>query len=154
MRVTSTAPYFVDDRLYCPKSLMDDCKLLKLNVSLGLEWEVDDDRHDDTGVPRGEGGEFKQVQADGAHRGSRRQTTTGASKGGPPTASSTRRNGEFTCDALDASQVGEDPEARASTSVSSATKDQERTPWVLDICLVRHSSPIPAAVRDRVSLFV
>lgn len=33
LRVNSTAPYFVDDRLYCPQADMQNCKTLDLFVS-------------------------------------------------------------------------------------------------------------------------
>lgn len=129
LRVSSTAPYFVDDRLHCPEKDMKNCKPLHLHVSL---------------VPPDE---------DSPRRGDQPSTGTTEVERAP----SLEDAAGFTEPALcSAAQHVDAPRTTCNAGVSIAVEgtaegdveriqEEERptmsdgrlaSPWVLDICLV------------------
>lgn len=53
LRVSSTAPYFVDDQLYCPEMDMENCRPLDLRVSLAPVERCDPAAWNDSDQPEG-----------------------------------------------------------------------------------------------------
>lgn len=128
LRVSSTAPYFVDDRLHCPEVGMKDSKPLHLCVSLAPEVASQ------TPTNQAEA-ELAVKSAQSAspkiptHPGT--ATTNGA--GARVVLGSHPAEGEGVPEHPARAQTGE---TLPATQPQGAADGSPPTPWVLDICLV------------------
>lgn len=141
LRVSSTAPYFVDDRLYCREEDMQESKPLHLCVSL-----VPEEALSTVGPQAGAG-----LSANLGVSGGPRRTPRGARvKLDASEEEAVSREGTHeNCDVTEAggsanggSAVQDSASTRegapAAQQADAATGDGvQSTPWVLDICLVR-----------------
>lgn len=148
LRVSSTAPYFVDDRLHCPEEDMLECRPLHLCVSL-----VPDEVLSSTIEPHGNKIELPAnieplrsppplsmplvgVEPD-LHAADEEEEASRAVV--------THRNGSKNEESEDSGNVVHVPAlaardatpAEQSFERSASSNNVQPTPWVLDICLVR-----------------
>lgn len=139
LRVSSTAPYFVDDRLYCPEEDMRESKPLHLCVSLVPAEGAPPSIGQQAGTGLSANSEISaspqstapaNVEADAHEEGAKSSVGThetgGVTEGGRKAAKGPASTREGT----PASQQADTPPG----------DDVQSTPWVLDICLVRISS--------------
>jgi len=117
LRVSSTAPYFVDDRLYCPERDMQECKTLDLCVSLVPEQAA-----------------LSSMEPPAAVEASGQSELLSGSPPRPPADMKP-------CDGSAVDGPTSTPATTPATKQPSvsANDDVRSTPWALDICLVRAS---------------
>lgn len=153
LRVSSTAPYFVDDRLHCPEANMKGSKPLHLRVSLAAETGTN-------GAPATAGSRTSEEAAttllpQRVEAGSvvvnsapseRLQIATSRAGG---TAAQEKRGASATMNGEGIMAEGEVTGGAKEPTNGTPTATQphdvaeisnEATPWVLDICLVSLSS--------------
>lgn len=134
VRVSSTAPYFVDDRLYCPKEDMQESKPLHLCVSL-----VPEESLSSTG-PQAWTGVSANSGVAGSPQRAPRARVKDASEEVESRVGAHENDGGMTEDGGGAVQGPASTRERTSATQQSdaPTGDNvQSTPWVLDICLVR-----------------
>lgn len=142
LRVSSTAPYFVDDRLHCPEEDMQDCKPLHLCVSLvpdELLTPAVELQKNKTEFPTNIG-RLRNPPAQSTHRVGIEpdMNTTDEEKAASREVVAHGDGGSVVhgpaSEAREATPAEQPPDRPASSD------NAQPTPWVLDICLVRVSS--------------
>lgn len=142
LRVSSTEPYFVDDRLYSPETLMQDCKPVELHVSCG---SISGSRKTRSGdglcAAKAETGEcigaVRHISKEGL-------PALNDSKAVSPSPSPSPSDDTQSGGPIGEPDATSDVEGKDSvlyggelTPPVVASKDEQPIPWVLDICLVR-----------------
>lgn len=137
LRVSSTAPYFVDDRLYCPEEDMRESKPLHLCVSLVPQEAPPSTR------PQGRTGLSATSGVSGIPPRARLERVKADTSDGGESRLGTPNDNECCGVAEDGGGVVQGPaskraRAQAAQRPDAPTGDDvQSTPWVLDICLVR-----------------
>lgn len=133
--MSSTAPYFVDDRLYCPEDDMQESKPLHLCVSLvpeGAPSSIGPQPGTDISTNSGVSGSPQRMP--------RARVKTDTSEEAAASREGEHENGG---NSEDGGSGIQDPASTlkrtpAAQQADAPTGDDVRsTPWVLDICLVR-----------------
>lgn len=125
LRVSSTAPYFVDDRLHCPEKDMKNCKPLHLHVSL-VPPDEDDPRRGDQLSPG----------AAEVERALSLEEATGFTEPAVCLAEQHVDAPRTACNAGVSIAVEGDVERIQEDDRAAMSDGRLASPWVLDICLV------------------
>lgn len=151
--MSSTAPYFVDDRLYCPEEDMQECKPVHLCVSLVPE-EVLTPTNDQSQKNRIElqanvGASLRTTPQSTPLVGVKTDVHATDKEGAASRAVVTHGNSGNKNNPEDGESVVHGPASATQEAMptrqipegsASIADDEQATPWVLDICLVRVSS--------------